>query len=176
MHLGQLANCFIDFNDDRAVLQVQNDCIAIVTVLLQQQHKVPRQAQLPQQFNTSWSNNNVRQPPEQNQRCLQATKQLQGSCCSWTFALQLLIISVVWGSFINSLAATGSCIIWIAKFILILWAMHILLWVTAAHLLLWLTAVYCDGGITVRPWTGVAQAWASFCSKSRSFEKILEYF
>ena len=53
MHLGQLANCFIDFNDDRAVLQVQNDCIAIVTVLLQQQHKVPRQAQLPQQFNTS---------------------------------------------------------------------------------------------------------------------------
>ncbi len=41
MHLGQLANCFNDFNDDRAVLQVQNDCIATVTVLLQQQHKVP---------------------------------------------------------------------------------------------------------------------------------------
>ncbi len=37
MHLGQLANCFNDFNDDRAVLQVQNDCIASVTVLLQQQ-------------------------------------------------------------------------------------------------------------------------------------------
>ncbi len=33
MHLGQLANCFNDFNDDRAVLQVQNDCIATVTVL-----------------------------------------------------------------------------------------------------------------------------------------------
>ena len=32
MHLGQLANCFNDFNDDRAVLQVQNDCIATVTV------------------------------------------------------------------------------------------------------------------------------------------------
>ena len=30
MHLGQLANCFNDFNDDRAVLQVQNDCIATV--------------------------------------------------------------------------------------------------------------------------------------------------
>ena len=42
MHLGQLANCFNDFNDDRAVLQVQNDCIATVTVWLQQQHKVPR--------------------------------------------------------------------------------------------------------------------------------------
>ena len=84
MHLGQLANCFNDFDDDRAVLQVQNDCIAAltVTVLLQQQYKVPRQAQSPQHFNTSRSNNNVQQPPEQNQRCLQATKQLQVSCCS----------------------------------------------------------------------------------------------
>jgi len=45
MHLGQLANCFEDFNDDRGVLQVQNDCFATVTVLLQQQHRVPRQAQ-----------------------------------------------------------------------------------------------------------------------------------
>ena len=58
MHLGQLANCF---DDDRAVLQVQNDCIATVTVLLQQQHiyKLPRQAHLPQQFHTTRSNNNV---------------------------------------------------------------------------------------------------------------------
>ncbi len=47
MHLGQLANRFNAFNDDQAVLQVQNDCIATVTVLLQQQHKVPRPAQLP---------------------------------------------------------------------------------------------------------------------------------
>ena len=44
VHLGQLANCFNDFNDDRAVLHVQNSCIATVTILLQQQHKVPRQA------------------------------------------------------------------------------------------------------------------------------------
>ena len=49
MHLGHLASYFNDFNgtyiDDQEVLQIQNDCIATVTVLLQQQHnyKVPRQ-------------------------------------------------------------------------------------------------------------------------------------
>ena len=30
MHLGQLANCFNDFNEDRAVLQVQNNSIVSV--------------------------------------------------------------------------------------------------------------------------------------------------
>ena len=46
MHLGQLANCFNDFNDDRAVLQVQNDCIATVTVLLQQQPLGPNRQRM----------------------------------------------------------------------------------------------------------------------------------
>ncbi len=48
MHLGQLANCLndINVNDDRAVLQVQNDCIATVTVLLQQ-HKVLNRTKAP---------------------------------------------------------------------------------------------------------------------------------
>jgi len=63
MHLGQLANCFNDFNDDiidrsssltspkRYIYILYST--ATITVLLQQQHKVPRQAQLPQQFHTT---------------------------------------------------------------------------------------------------------------------------